>query len=245
MFLQGKKMHAKLGRNTASHEKYRAQLRQRGVALFAVMVIVLLSMLFALWASRSALFNEMVVGNDADYQRAYEAAQAMLQDAELDIRKSSGVGGLRLHSTTILQIPESQDKLEKMRKTLETAASGIKCQDALCLLRPETEDPDFWSHSATFARWKAVGARYGQYTGAAPIAGGKSSTDNPVLQERAWYWIEIEKYAGCDNNIPQGEQTLFLCSSDGLVYRITAVALGLKPGTRVVLQEVYINEKSE
>lgn len=29
----------------------------------------------------------MVVGNDADYQRAFEAAQSLIQDAELDIQR--------------------------------------------------------------------------------------------------------------------------------------------------------------
>ena len=48
--------------------------RERGIALFVVIVFVMLSMLLALWASRTAIFNEMVVGNDADYQRAFEAA---------------------------------------------------------------------------------------------------------------------------------------------------------------------------
>ena len=66
--------------------------RQRGISLFVVIVFVLLSMLLALWASRTSLFNEMVVGNDADYQRAFEAAQALLQDAELDIRGENADG---------------------------------------------------------------------------------------------------------------------------------------------------------
>ena len=57
------------------------------MALFVVIVFVMLSMLLALWASRTSLFNELVVGNDADYQRAFEAAQALLRDAELDIRR--------------------------------------------------------------------------------------------------------------------------------------------------------------
>lgn len=48
---------------------------QRGVALFVAIIFVLMSMLLALWSSRTSLFNEMVVGNDADYQRAFEAAQ--------------------------------------------------------------------------------------------------------------------------------------------------------------------------
>ena len=65
---------------------------QRGVALFVVIIFMTLSVLLALWASRSALFGEMVVGNDADYQRAFEAAQALLQDAELDIRGENADG---------------------------------------------------------------------------------------------------------------------------------------------------------
>ena len=46
------------------HQRLRP--RQQGVALFVVIVFVMLSMLLALWASRTSLFNEMVVGNDAD-----------------------------------------------------------------------------------------------------------------------------------------------------------------------------------
>ena len=38
-----------------------AAQRQKGVALFIVITLVMLSMLLALWASRSALFNEMFV----------------------------------------------------------------------------------------------------------------------------------------------------------------------------------------
>ena len=57
-----------------------------------MIVFVMLSMLLALWASRTSLFNEMLVGHDADYQRAFEAAQALLQDAELDIRNENPDG---------------------------------------------------------------------------------------------------------------------------------------------------------
>ena len=49
---------------------------QRGISFFVVIVLVMLSMLLALWGARTSLFSEMIVGNDADYQRAFEAAQA-------------------------------------------------------------------------------------------------------------------------------------------------------------------------
>ena len=71
--------------------------RQRGISLFVVIVFVLLSMLLALWASRTSLFNEMVVGNDADYQRAFEAAQALLQagDPQAALEKLAGEAAAR------------------------------------------------------------------------------------------------------------------------------------------------------
>ena len=43
---------------------------QKGITLIVVVVFVMLSMLLALWASRTAMFSELVVGNDVDYQRA-------------------------------------------------------------------------------------------------------------------------------------------------------------------------------
>ncbi|MEO8248504.1 MAG: PilX N-terminal domain-containing pilus assembly protein, partial [Burkholderiales bacterium] len=52
----------------------RGRLRQRGVSIFVVLVMVLLTTLMMLWAGRTALFNELVTGNDSDYQRALEAA---------------------------------------------------------------------------------------------------------------------------------------------------------------------------
>ena len=74
--------------------KHFKKYKQQGIALYVVIVLVLLSMLLALWAARSSLFNELLLGNDADYQRTFEAAQAMLQDAEFDIRGTKADGSI-------------------------------------------------------------------------------------------------------------------------------------------------------
>jgi len=236
---------------TPSQENLQAQ---RGVALFAVMVIVLLSMLLALWASRSALFNEMIVGNDADYQRAYEAAQAMLQDAEIDLRYSSYAGGVRCTSVpgyppatrmcdlghSILSLPERGERIVPLLSLLENLPGNPKCRDALCRMREKSLDPDFWSDETTFNQWKAVGARYGQYSGAAQVSSGASDAINPILRNRAWYWVEVGKFKKVDGG--DNAELPSLCIDPPLVYRITAIAEGLKPGTRVVLQEVYFNQ---
>jgi type IV pilus assembly protein PilX len=59
--------------------------RQRGVSLFIVMVILLLSLLIVLGALAAASLNESIVGNQSDAQRAYGAAEALLDAARLDI----------------------------------------------------------------------------------------------------------------------------------------------------------------
>jgi Tfp pilus assembly protein PilX len=61
------------------------QSRQRGISLLTVMVMMLLSLLLVLGGSRVGLLNERVAGNSTDYQRAYEAAEALLSEAQLDL----------------------------------------------------------------------------------------------------------------------------------------------------------------
>ena len=235
---------------------------QRGVALFVVIVLVMLSMLLALWASRTSLFNEMVVGNDADYQRALEAAQALLQDAELDIRGENADGssctgsGDICRTTTTEKIPlESKDVGPLLSMlTDQTRANAMKntmCGHGLCTKRTGTQD--FWNDSAMLTQMtdQSVGARYGQYTGAAAGSSGKPA--NPILADTSasnkggWYWIEVLPYdessktssliAGSPNNL------LPLNLTPSVVYRITALAYGRKPNTMVVLQQTYAQKK--
>lgn len=242
--------------------------RQRGVALFVVIVIVMLSMLLALWASRTSLLNEMVVGNDADYQRAFEAAQALMQDAELDIRGEMADGSAcaaspcRAYTNGALQFPGDPTEITPLITALE--ARPTRCQDGLCARRVGRQD--FWNYATAATPIKpaanaalgevplsdlmAVGARYGQYTGAT------NTTDvgplNPILADRSanrggWYWIEILPYNDTTKsaNLIVGATTnqLDLSLDPHVVYRITALAFGLKAGTSVVLQETYARQR--
>lgn len=243
-------------------------IRQRGVALFVVIVFVMLSMLLALWASRTALFNELVVGNDADYQRAFEAAQALLQDAELDIRGEMADGSpcsgppCRAY-TGNLQFPADTKEINPLIIELENEPT--RCKHGLCARRVGRQD--FWNYAKADTPIKpaantslgevplsdlmTVGARYGQYTGAiAP-----STADgplNPILAETAsgrggWYWIEIMRYsdkAKSANVIVDSTSSQLPLNLDVyVVFRITALALGRKPGTLVVLQETYARQR--
>ena len=237
----------------------RQRQHQRGVALFVVIVLVMLSMLLALWASRTSLFNELVVGNDADYQRAFEAAQALLQDAELDIRSEKADGtrcagsGDICRTSTAEKIPlEAQDVMPLL---VALGSQTSECRNGLCAKR--TGKQDFWNNTdtskgPTLAQMTAatVGARYGQFTGAA--TGTADAPANPILAASAanqggWYWIEVLPYDESSKNsglIVGGTNNLLgLDLTPNVVYRITALTYGHKPSTMVVLQQTYAQQK--
>lgn len=219
-------------------------------------------MLLAVWAARTSLFNEMIVGNDADYQRAFEAAQALLQDAELDIRGERADGlpctpdaakGDICRRTTTDKIPFEAQEVGPLLADLDEQST--KCRNALCTKR--TGKQDFWNN-ATAAKGitltqltvNTVGARYGQYTGAA--VGDSTAPANPILADTSaanrggWYWIEVLPYSDSSKSsglmVGSGD-LLTLNLLPNVVYRITALAYGRKPNTLVVLQQTYAQQK--
>ncbi len=237
--------------------------------MFVVLVFVMLSMLLALWASRTSLFNEMIVGNDADYQRAFEAAQALLQDAELDIRRESPDGltactaaNCRDNIAAAYKIPVAGEQATELLDQLNLQPT--KCLSGLCTKRAGRQD--FWNTTSATVLAAGevklsdmtkpnVGARYGQYSGA--TVGDPSDpnkTANPILADTSaddrggWYWIEVMQYDESAKNsglIVGGTNTdnlLRLNLDPNVVYRITALAYGRKPGTMAVLQQTYVRQ---
>ena len=231
--------------------------RERGIALFVVIVFVMLSMLLALWASRTAIFNEMVVGNDADYQRAFEAAQSLIQDAELDIQQFDTKDYRPDDNAALTAVIDGNI----VGFSNERSTSPF-CENGLCVKRlgrqdfwnnqrpngasdPDADNPEvFFDQLAT----EDVGARYGEFTGAK-----KPEKDDPLfpLLRNGWYWIEVLSYADPDavggaglivNDAPNAAaptDLLDLRLKPSVVYRITAWARGLKPNSTAVIQETY------
>lgn len=261
-----------------SGPQFRATPRkQNGVALFVVIVFVMLSMLLALWASRASLFNELLVGNDADYQRAFSAAQALIQDAELDIQGANADGTSCAPSADDVkvcrrsikeQFPIEEKEVGTLLADLDNLpVSGPKCRHGMCLKRSDrpgkNDKQDFWNNTSasagiTLAQMTGthasdsspVGARYGQFTGAA--LGDDDNPTNPILRDRSaankggWYWIEVMPYDGAAGNsglIVGGSSNLPLNLIPNVAYRITAIAYGQKSSTQVVLQETYVRQK--
>ena len=243
----------------------RSVQHQRGIALFVVIIFVMLSMLLALWASRTAIFNEMVVGNDADYPRAFEAAQSLIQDAELDIQRFEDPN----HRSSENDVLNALNNNNIVAFTLSRSESPF-CENGLCVKRRGRQD--FWNNSTdttedddpevsmTQMTATGIGARYGEFTGAS--FNDPSNEDNPanlILKKRkafddaadegGWYWIEILKYADSDSvggaglivndNAAAPADILDLRLNPSVVYRITAWAKGLNPNSTAVIQQTY------
>lgn len=243
-----------------SHPHQKSRHKERGVALFVVIIFVMLSMLLALWAARSSLFNEILVGNDADYQRTFEAAQAMLQDAEMDIRgvnpdgtsctTNSGKPDVCRTNTGVYFDIETKD-LQDLFSTIATKSPTVGCYKGICTKRANAQD--FWNNSTTLTAMTAsdVGARYGQFTGADAAATANPILANTKAGEGAWYWVEVMPYMdpkiALMSGMPPGSNVeRFAPSLKKLwVYRITAIAHGNKPGSEVVLQSTLSIQAAE
>src|SRR5690606_19936743 len=119
------------------------------------------------------------------------------------------------------------------------AQPNVPCLQGICAKRIGQQD--FWNDAALLAQMRAAGvaARYGEFTGAR-----KGSDSNPLLQataadQGAWYWVEAMPYASSGSGLITnlgGAAKLELTLNPAVVYRITAMAQGLKPSTQVVLQ---------
>lgn len=220
---------------------------QRGAVAIVVMVLMMLAVLTALGTSRSQWLGERMVGSEADMQRALAAAEALLADAELDLR------GLRADHTPCSTDPKvigcrnntagrpwfPLDTQDFAAVALIINASGKSCMDGICVTgAPSTWTPRYLKDNVAALTASGVAATYGQFTGASAQAAG-----NPLLSgntPRAWYWVEVFPYntAGQVSQPVYGVPTPAVTSP--IVFRITTHVQGLRSGTRVWLRSVVV-----
>lgn len=234
---------------------------QRGVALITVMVILLLSIIAVLAAARTGLLNESLVGSESDYNRALAAAEALLRDAESDVAGRLPNGFLCREAVPGSEVPIAG--FVGCRNTLPPGSPWFPFDlDDLDLLGDQVPlvrtNPCVQGICApadlnvmvglenNLAVWGARGARYGQFTLAAP-------GPNPILRtppagtpvddpNQGWYWVEVFKYQQ-----PMGPPAPGMgpfTPGNKLIYRVTAVANGQKVGTRAVVRSFFIPKPS-
>lgn len=245
--------------------------RQDGISLILVLVVLLLITTALLAAFRVSILNEALVGNTSDYSHAQAAAEALIRDAEIDIRgrrppydlvQSDGQVGwpcrpnpvtstttnlemagyessCRLRNSPIAPwFPQSSDEFDAVSDIVTASNPVTRCLAALCF--PLALNA-YGAMRAQPRDWASSGATYGQFTRNALSAPGVAG--NPILTSatpRAWYWIEVFKYFDGTTIDADIASKLIPTKERNFVYRITAVALGSRPGTKVVIRSIFV-----
>jgi type IV pilus assembly protein PilX len=218
----------------------------RGAALIVVLVMLLLASLLLLSGTRRNWLNDKLVATESDQQRAFAAAEALLRDAELDIQGMLADGSAcpasatsdvcRTRSNGMGLFPREDDDFDLLQGLV--SAQSTRCIAGLCVPQDINALQTALSTDQGLKDHEAVGATYGRFTGARA-----GDTGNPLLDNAApsgWYWIEVFRYSTAAL-IQTGTQGLVAPDpAQPYIYRINAVAYGLRAGTRVHLRSVFI-----
>nr|WP_083757438.1 PilX N-terminal domain-containing pilus assembly protein [Janthinobacterium sp. Marseille] len=199
---------------------HRCSRLQVGATLFTTLIMLQLVLLLGVATAQIALQGEKTARNDRDRLIAFQAAEAALLDAELDIRHSPDISESRSYifsAESSPGFPETGDS---------SCGSGIQnvylglCRAIADGRTPTWKTLDFTDDAPLTVHTVA----YGRFTGNAfPFGAGSLPARAPR------YAIELLD----DKSISQfsGKPAYF--------YRVTAIGFGVRETTQVVLQTVY------
>jgi type IV pilus assembly protein PilX len=189
---------------------------QDGLALIIVLLVLIVVLLLATAAAQIAVQGERMSRNDRDRRVAFEAAEAALMDAEMDIESAPNAV---LSRSDLF----SRYSVEGFPVIAGTCASGAQNRlRGLC--RPvAASEPPIWNVIDFSDTANSATVAYGQFTGRIFPSGGAL----PVKPPR--YIIELLP----DRRIGESAER------DTYLYRITAVGFGASERTQVALQSVY------
>jgi len=234
---------------------------QRGVSMFIVLVIMLLALILVLGGLTVTNLNESIVGNQSDVQRTYASAQALIDAAQRDIRLNGRdcdaaiLGGNGSNSKFKLGAADVACTLRFPRDLpdymdMVTGAPGMsQCANGVCISQGPADTAfagNTVNDTGNIQQW-ANGAAYTQFvyrldnSGATGTAygGGATTGTGFTLAANGRYWVEVFPYfsntvsAGGMRNAPVPD------GAYPFVFRITAMARGLKGGTVSVLRTYY------
>ncbi len=192
---------------------------QNGATLLVTLLLLIVVLLLGIAAAQIALQGEKSSRNDRDHQIAFQAAEAALLDAEMDIQQSPDVMRSRshlFHAGGAIGFPGAGDPI----------CSGGEQNISLGLCRYEEGASAAWRQIdfLSAGTHTANSVPYGKFTGQLFQYG---SGLLPARLPR--YVIELmpHRKAGAS-----AEQTDYL-------YRITAVGFGVRETTQIALQTFY------
>jgi Tfp pilus assembly protein PilX len=188
--------------------------KNQGFALPTLMVMLALASLGALLAMRQLWVNERLLNAEADLLRTQQKAEAVLPLALIDILGTSA-------PNTEATSPNLRHTVGNAKQTHAFFPSSWADYDVLRqrlganTCRVGICAPHALTSDASQAHyWKTQIA----------TAMAVSALDTPDGDNTAWYWVEV---------FPQADTANF-------VYRITALANGVMPGSSTVLQAVWV-----
>lgn len=192
---------------------------QHGATLIITMLLLMIVLLLGIAAAQIALQGEKSSRNDRDHQIAFQAAEAALLDAEMDIQQSPDEVRSRSHLfgvNSALSFPVAADRI---------CARGDQ-NIGLGLCRYEEGASSAWRHVDFMdtGAHTASSVTYGKFTGQSFQSGMGLL---PARLPR--YIIELIPHRRAGTSAEQVEY----------LYRITAVGFGVRETTQVALQTFY------
>jgi type IV pilus assembly protein PilX len=192
---------------------------QRGFSLITTLILLIVVTVLGLAASRIVLMSEKTSRFDRDTQIAFQAAEAALVDAEIDIQGTKDAAGDYIASGLRM------DQFDSKNRTVATfpVGCGTGTQRGMCTPTSITKsvwyEVDFTDDSAN-----AKTVKFGEFTNREFVVGEKGI--RPEMAPR--YIIEPIDYL-----VPGS------ASGKEILYRITAMGFGPRKETQVVLQVVF------
>ena len=191
-------------------------LQFRGYALVMVLVILAIVSVLGVAGLQISLQSARGARNDGDFQLAWQAAEAAILDAEVEIR-GTGESSRRAVFSTPPDLDAFVDGCGSSGKNLGLCKESVSGRPAWLLVDFSKEGAD------------ARTVRVGQFTGRK-----QSSILDLRGMKSARYVVELLK----DPDDPNGST----CIDDCLyLYRVTAMGFGSRPDVQAVLQMVYRN----
>jgi len=202
----------------------RPRARQRGISMFIVMIILLLALILVIGGLAVANLNESVVGNQSDAQRAYGAAQALMDAAQRDIRLNGrgcnagfmgGSGTNAAFNTAECTLRFPHDETDYMELVTSGRIAKGACADptgtaaalvGVCIplgtTDPKFSNSNVGKSSESAQQWDSTadnGAKYTQVAkldGATSVAYGGDAKlgTNTAALDNGRYWVEIFPY---------------------------------------------------
>ena len=191
--------------------------RQRGFSLITTLILLMVVSGLGIAASQMVLMSERTSRFDRDAQIAFQAAEAALIDAELDIQGSKDLAGIYIVSGLRM------DKFEPKNKVNFSAGCGTGPLRGLCAPAEAGQKPVWYQVDFTDESANAKTVKFGEFTGREFAVGATGI--RPEIAPR--YIVEVIR------------DPATAASPADVLYRITAMGFGPRKKTQIVLQVVF------